>query len=81
MINRKRCLQFLILAGLVVAVFPLALMAYIDPGTGSYILQLVIAAFVGVTFTIKVFWKRIKRLLTGKKSEKAEHVQGTSDEK
>jgi hypothetical protein len=33
--------------------------AYIDPGTGSYILQIVIAGLVGAAFTLKIFWKRI----------------------
>jgi hypothetical protein len=34
--------------------------AYIDPGTGSYILQIVIAGLVGAAFTLKLFWKRIQ---------------------
>ncbi len=33
---------------------------YLDPGTGSYILQLVIGALFGAMFTIKIFWKKIK---------------------
>ncbi len=34
--------------------------AYLDPGTGSYVLQLVIGAFVGILFSVKVFWKNIR---------------------
>ena len=34
--------------------------AYIDPGTGSYIFQMMIAFFVGGLFAIKVFWRKIK---------------------
>ena len=34
--------------------------AYLDPGTGSYILQLVIATFLGAVFTIKIYWGKIK---------------------
>ena len=33
--------------------------AYIDPGTGSYVLQLAIAFLVGLVFSVKVFWKKI----------------------
>jgi hypothetical protein len=33
--------------------------AYIDPGTGSYALQIAIAFLVGLAFSIKVFWKKI----------------------
>lgn len=34
--------------------------AYLDPGTGSYILQMVIAGILGALFAIKLFWLRIK---------------------
>lgn len=33
--------------------------AYLDPGAGSYILQVVIAFFMGLLFAIKLFWIRI----------------------
>ena len=33
--------------------------AYLDPGTGSYILQLCLAAAMGGLFIIKMFWKNI----------------------
>jgi len=34
---------------------------YIDPGTGSYMIQILIAAFVALSLGIKVFWKNIKQ--------------------
>lgn len=34
--------------------------AYIDPGSGSYILQLLIAGALGGVYAIKVFWSQIK---------------------
>ena len=34
--------------------------AYIDPGTGSYVIQILIAAFVSVAFAVRIFWKKIK---------------------
>ncbi len=34
--------------------------AYLDPGTGSYLFQLLIAGALGAMFTIKVFWAKIK---------------------
>jgi hypothetical protein len=39
------------------------LCAYIDPGTGSFIIQIVIAAFVGCSLAIKIFWSKIKTFL------------------
>lgn len=33
--------------------------AYLDPGSGSFILQILIAAFVGGAFVIKAYWRKI----------------------
>jgi len=45
--------------------------AYLDPGTGSYVLQIVIAGIVSALFTIKMFWRRVvdffSQLFKGKK--------------
>ena len=35
---------------------------YIDPGTGSIILQAIVAAVVGVGVAIKLFWHRILKV-------------------
>ena len=40
--------------------FPETLDAYLDPGTGSIILQVVIGVAVGGLFTITLFWHRVK---------------------
>lgn len=34
--------------------------AYIDPGSGSMVVQLVVAAIAGGLFTLKVYWRRLK---------------------
>ncbi len=34
--------------------------AYLDPGSGSYLLQLLIAGALGAAFAVKIFWGRIK---------------------
>ena len=33
--------------------------AYLDPGTGSYVFQILVAGLLGFAFSIKLFWKRI----------------------
>jgi len=38
--------------------------AYIDPGTGSIIIQAIIGGLVGVGIAVKVFWFRIKSALS-----------------
>jgi len=45
--------------------------AYIDPGTGSYVIQMIIAAALGVLFTIKSFWSKIKSLFINYFSKKS----------
>ena len=47
-------------------------LSYIDPGSGSYILQMIIAAVLGVGFFFKNFWLSIKAFFTGKKPGKKE---------
>lgn len=65
--------SFRIAAGLVILalVEPQAAQAYIDPGSGSIVFQMIIAAIVGGVFTLKLFWKKLKRLLAGGEAENA----------
>ena len=37
-----------------------AVMAYLDPSTGSYIFQIVLAGLMGALFAVKIFWKNLK---------------------
>jgi len=34
--------------------------AYIDPGAGSYFLQLLLAGILGGAFVLKAYWERVK---------------------
>jgi len=34
--------------------------AYMDPGTGSYLFQLLMASILGALFAIKMYWKSLK---------------------
>jgi hypothetical protein len=38
--------------------------AYLDPGTGSYVFQMVAAALVSVAFVIRTYWHRIRAFFT-----------------
>ncbi len=37
---------------------------YLDPSSGSFILQVVLAAILGGGFAIKMYWKKIKAFIT-----------------
>lgn len=47
-------------SALVLAAAPAALFAYLDPGTGSYFLQILIAGLMAGLFTLKIYWKKVK---------------------
>lgn len=42
--------------------------AYLDPGTGSFLLQMLIAGVVGALYYIRVSWARIKGYFGGTKA-------------
>lgn len=42
---------------------PLSVQAYLDPGTGSYMIQLLVGFFAGALFAIKIFWGKIRVIL------------------
>ncbi|HOU22187.1 MAG: hypothetical protein KBC66_09160 [Kiritimatiellae bacterium] len=44
------------------------ILAYIDPGSGSILIQVIIASCIG---GIAVFWSKLKSLFTRKKPEEA----------
>jgi len=46
--------------------------AYLDPGTGSYIFQVLVAVFIGGLFTIKIYWQKIKDFVINRFSKKRE---------
>ena len=39
------------------------MLAYIDPGSGSFILQALIATLAGALVAVNIYWRKIKRLL------------------
>lgn len=51
---------------------------YLDPGSGSMLIQLIIGAVLGVGVFLRVFWKNIKNLFTGKKATAEDKVDPTA---
>jgi hypothetical protein len=49
----------LLLLTLLLLVLPSIANAYLDPGTGSYVLQLLIGGLLGGLFALGVFWRRV----------------------
>lgn len=57
-----RFLSILFWFSLFCLIFPCKVYAYLDLGTGSYIIQMIIAVLIGGLFAIKMFWGKIKSL-------------------
>ena len=48
---------------------------YIDPGSGSVILQLILAALLGIGVTIRLFWGKINSLFNRKEKANEENKE------
>ena len=42
---------------------------YVDPGTGSYLIQMLLAGVLGAGFAIKSFWANIRATFSGRKRD------------
>lgn len=40
---------------------------YLDPGSGSMLIQMILAAVLGIGVGVKIFWKQIKTFFTRNK--------------
>jgi len=50
------------------------ILAYLDPGSGSFLIQLLLAGGLGAAFLIKTYWRKIKALFTKNKGEETRAV-------
>jgi hypothetical protein len=67
MIQKKLIILFSLLLLLPVLSPPVS--AYLDPGFGSMVWQMLAAVLFGIAFTLKIYWIKIKNLFSGKKTE------------
>jgi hypothetical protein len=69
-----------ILVSIWIAAFftPQAAQAYLDPGTGSYIIQIVIGVVAGAIFALKIYWTKAKGFARSVVQKSAKH--GNSEE-
>ncbi len=61
---------FLFLAAVYCLLIPKISYAYLDPGTGSYIVQIILAGLLSVTFMFKNFWSKLFKILSSVFSKK-----------
>ncbi len=67
----KKVSNILLIFSLFTIIIPKPALAYLDPGSGSYLIQIIIASTAGGGILLKTKWKNIKNTLIKKnKSEK-----------
>lgn len=57
-----------------------AIFLYLDPGSGSYLVQMIIAAILGALFYFKNLWWRIKAFFMKPKDEGASKHEELNDQ-
>lgn len=68
--RHRKCLAYSVVFALLLLIASTHVAhAYVDPGTGSYVIQLIIAALAGIAFAVKIYWGRIKGLFSKSSSE------------
>ena len=65
---------------LVFSAFPPRVQAYLDPGTGSYLLQVLLAGLLGALVAVKLFWRNIASFIRGLTSRGHKPVESNADE-
>jgi hypothetical protein len=55
-----------------------ATQSYLDPGSGSMILQLILGAVLGLGVVVRLFWKNIKNFFTRGKAKFEEDLDPTA---
>ncbi|MCB0733142.1 MAG: hypothetical protein H6608_02660 [Flavobacteriales bacterium] len=53
--------------------------AYLDPGSGSYILQMIIAGAVGGAYAIKLYWQRLVGFFKGSSSNENDFLEADEE--
>lgn len=64
--KKIKLLGIVLMLGIII---PSKALAYIDPGTGSIVIQSIIATIAGVGFACKVYWSNIKNYFSRKKND------------
>ena len=65
----RSLLELSIVALAIVVVTPADAWAYLDPGTGSYLFQILIAGGLAAAYTFRGYWNALKTAVQGKRRD------------
>lgn len=60
MMGQKYAASFVVMVIMLSVYMPRTAYAYLDPGTGSYLFQTLIAVALGIGFVTRQYWSRLK---------------------
>jgi len=63
--RRYNIKAFIVIAS-IIFIAPKFAYGYLDPGTGSYIIQVILAALLGIAVGVRVYWAKIKNFFKKK---------------
>jgi|GEM_PF-6851393 len=66
--NLKKFRTVFIIAAALIFITTIPAHAYLDPGTFSYFIQILVAGLVGLSVTIKLYWNNIVAFFKRKKN-------------
>jgi hypothetical protein len=55
-------------------------MMYLDPGSGSFIIQMLLAGFLGIAVAVRIYWKKIVAFFNRNKAGKVQDELDEMDE-
>jgi hypothetical protein len=76
MVHRKRVLAVWLVVNL--AGFSAAANAYLDPGTGSILVQSLLAGIAGAAAVVSLYWQRVKAFFVNLRKSRDAHSSATS---
>lgn len=78
MTKLARCFVSILGLSAILLLFPRESHAYVDPGTGSYALQVIIAGIAAGSLGLKLFWGKVRSLFrAGREAESRESNEET----
>ena len=62
--------KLIFFAVLLICVIPQPVSAYLDPGFGSMVWQMIAAVVFAAAFTVKIYWQKLKNFFSRSKTNK-----------
>lgn len=59
-VRRYRVLRKSVIAAVLILLAAVPASAYVDPGSASFFVQVLIGTLLGIAFTVRLYWQKIK---------------------